>query len=168
MRTSKRRTLLSSTFFASVLGWLLVASGCAGLQQASGNGGNLPGGGGNPTPASAAVSICDASKSNCQAAAASFSLAGVPDLNVAVNWTNVPAGTHSQEIRLLMPNGNLYQRFQNSFLVPANDSNGSANVSRNIPITGTFITERQITGGWKVEVSLDGKVTTIGNLQLNP
>ena len=168
MRTSKRRSLLNSAFFTAALGGLLIAGGCAGIQPGGGSGSNLPGGGNTPVPATAAVSICDSGNSKCQTAAATYSLATAPDLNIAVNWTNVTAGNHSQEIRLLMPNGNVYQRFQNSFLVPASDTMGTASVSRFIPIMGTFIAQRQITGGWKLEVSLDGKVATTGDLQFNP
>jgi len=167
MRTSKRWKLLKSAFFAVALGGALVSAGCAGLQQANGGGGNLAGGGA-PTPAVAAVTVCDSGNSHCQPNAANFSLASVPDLNVAVNWTNVTPGNHSQEIRLLMPNGNVYQRFENSFLVPATDTAGTASVSHFIPVSGTFIAQRQITGGWKLEVSLDGKVATVSDLQFNP
>jgi hypothetical protein len=168
MRTSKSRKLLKSAFFAVALGGALVSAGCAGLQQSSGGGGNLPGGGNIPAVAVATVSVCDSANTNCQTTAATYSLSTARDLSVAVNWANVPAGNHSQEIRLLMPNGNVYQRFENSFLVPASDTAGTASVSHFIPVSGTFIAQRQITGGWKLEVSLDGKVTTVSDLQFNP
>jgi hypothetical protein len=162
LEMAMRRVLLATAF-----GWLLAACGCAGMQQSNGTGG-LPG---SPTitPATAAVTICDATQSNCQSSTAAFSLSSpkVPDLNIVVDWADVPSGTHSQEIRLLMPNGDVFQKLQNTFVVTTNGT-GRASVSRNIPISGSFIADRQITGGWKVEVSLDGNTTTTGNLQLNP
>jgi hypothetical protein len=165
MKTSKQRNTAKGAFLAAAFGAMLLTAGCAGLQP--GSGGILPGGG-TPAPATAAVSICDSGNSRCQATTATYSLATAPDLNVAVNWTNVPPGNHSQEIRLLMPNGNVYQRFQSSFVVAPANTQGTANVSHFIPIMGTFIAQRQIAGDWKLEVSLDGNVSTVSDLQLNP
>jgi hypothetical protein len=170
MKTVKFGMVLSHAFFAAGLGLSLIISGCGAIQ--TGNSG-IPGpsSGGNPTdiPGTAAVSFCNAAQTNCQAQSANFSMAtsNIPDLNIKVDWASVLPGPHSQEIRLMMPNGNLFQRLQDTFMVAAN-GNGTATVNRNIPIAGSFISQRQITGGWKVEVSLDGKAKATGDLQLNP
>ena len=168
MRISKRRPSLKSAFLFALLVGLLFAGGCVGIQQAGNGGGTQQGGGTTIVPAAAAVSICDSANSKCQATNATYSLETATDLNVGVDWSNVPAGNHSQEMRLLMPNGNVYQRFQNSFVVPASDSKGNASVSHFVPIIGTFIAERQIAGDWKLEISLDGKIVAVSDLQFNP
>jgi hypothetical protein len=167
MKTVNFQVVVRHAFLAIALGWLLAAAGCGTIQ--TGNSG-MPGGGGPVVnPATAMVSFCNAAQTNCQSQSANFSMttSNIPDLNITVDWANVTPGTHSQEIRLLMPNGNLFQRVQNAFAV-APSGNGTASVKRNIPVAGSFISQRQITGGWKVEVSLDGKVTTTGDLVLNP
>ncbi len=168
MRAVKFEKVLNRALLAATLGWLLTVSGCAGVQP--GNSGT-PGGGGGPVvnPATATVSFCNAAQVNCQSQSANFSLtmSNIPDLNIVVNWENVTSGTHSQEMRLLMPNGNLFQRLQNTFVV-ARSGNGSARVNRILPIAGSFISQRRITGGWKVKVSLDGKAVTTGDLRLDP
>jgi len=172
MKTVKFEMVLKPALLATTLGWLLVVSGCGAIQQ-PGNSGTPGGGGtgGGPTsnPGTAAVSFCNAAQTNCQSQSATFSMAtsNIPDLNIKVDWASVLPGTHSQEIRLMMPNGNLFERVQDTFMVGSN-GNGTASVNRNIQIAGSFISQRQITGGWKVEVSLDGKVKTTGDLQLNP
>jgi hypothetical protein len=169
MSAVKFEVVLKRTLLGATLGWLLIVSGCAAVQQS--NSGNSGTGGGGPVtgPASASVSFCNAAQVNCQSQSASFSLttSNIPDVNIFVDWANVTSGTHSQEMRLLMPNGNLFQRLQNTFVV-ARNGNGSARVNRIVPIAGSFISQRRITGGWKVKVSLDGKAVTTGDLRLDP
>ena len=168
MKAVKFELILRHAPLPATLGWLLAMSGCVGLSTSNSG---TPAGGGGPavTPAAATVSFCNAAQANCQSQSANFSLktSNIPDLNIKVNWADVAAGKHSQEMRLLMPNGNLFQRLQNTFVVPRS-GDGSASVNRNIPIAGSFIAQRQITGGWKVRVSLDGKVITTGDLRLDP
>ena len=170
MKAVKLEEVLRHALLPATLGWLLAVSGCAGAGVAT-NGSGTPGGGTGPTvtPATATVSFCNAAQVNCQSPGANFSLtaSNIPTLHVKVDWANVAVGTHSQEMRLMMPNGNLYERVQNTFVVPRG-GDGSASVNRNIPIVGSYIAQRQITGGWKVKVSLDGKVITTGGLRLDP
>jgi len=168
MKIVRIEMALEHALLAATLGCLLAISGCASVQPGS----SVTPGGGGPVvtnPASATLSFCNAAHTNCQSPSANFSVttSNIPDLNVAVDWANVTAGTHSQELRLIMPNGNLFQRMQNTFnVVPS--GNGTATVDRVIPIAGSFISQRQITGGWKVEVSLDGNAVTTGDLRLDP
>jgi len=170
MKTVKLEVVLKHALLLTTLGWLLAFSGCAGAGIAT-NGSGTPGGGTGPTvtPATAMVSFCNTAQANCQSQSANFSLktSNIPTLNIKVDWANVAAGTHSQEMRLLLPNGYLYERLQNTFAVPRS-GDGSASVNRNIPIVGSYIAQRRITGGWKVRVSLDGKVITTGDLRLDP
>jgi hypothetical protein len=170
MKAVKLQGVLRHLLVPAVLGWLVGISGCAGAGVTT-NGSGTQGGGTGPTvtPATAMVSFCSAAQTNCQSQSANFSLetSNIPTLNVRVDWANVAAGTHSQEMRLLMPNGNLFERLQNTFVVPRS-GDGSASVNRNIPIVGSYIAQRQLTGGWKVRVSLDGKVITTGDLRLDP
>lgn len=169
MKTAKFEKVSKHSLFALTLGLLLGVSGCATVQQAGNPG--MPGGGGGPAlvPGSATVSFCNAAQANCQSQSANFSMttSNIPDLNIKVDWASVLPGTHSQEIRMMMPNGNLFQRLQDTFMV-APDGNGGASVNRNIQIAGSFISQRQITGGWKVEVSLDGQAKANGDLRLDP
>ena len=169
MKTVKFEVVLKQVLLATTLGWSLIIAGCGAIQQPGSSG--TPGSAGGPTdvPGTAAVSFCNAAQTGCQSQSANFSMttSNIPDLNIKVDWASVLPGTHSQEIRLMMPNGDLFQRLQDTFVVPAS-SNGSATVNRNIPIAGSFISQRQITGGWKVDVSLDGKAKASGDLELNP
>ena len=170
MNAVKLEVVLKHALLSATLGWLLALTGCAGAGIAT-NSSGTPGGGTGPTvtPATAAVSFCDAAQTNCQSQSANFSLktSNIRDLNIKVNWANVAAGTHSQEIRLMMPNGSFFRRMQSTFVV-ARNGDGSASVNRNLPIAGSFIAQRQITGGWKVRVALDGKVISTGDLRLDP
>ena len=170
MKTVKFAMVLKHALFAATVGWSLIISGCGAIQQPGSSGApGGAGGGSTDVPGTAAVSFCNAAQTGCQSQSANFSMttSNIPDLNIKVDWASVLPGTHSQEIRLMMPNGDLFQRLQDTFMVAANGS-GTATVNRNIPIAGSFISQRQITGGWKVQVSLDGKDKTTGDLELNP
>jgi hypothetical protein len=170
MKAVKLEVVLRHALLPAALGWLLGVSGCAGAGVATNTSGT-PGGGTGPTvtPATAMVSFCSAAQTNCQSQSANFSLktSNIPTLNIKVDWANVAPGTHSQEMRLMLPNGYLYERLQSTFFVPRG-GDGSASVNRNIPIVGTYIAQRQMTGGWKIRVSLDGKAVTTGDLRLDP
>ncbi len=121
-------------------------------------------------PPSAAVSFCDNPAPGC-AAASSFSVKSLGDLNrdlnVFVSWSNVPVGTHAQKLRFFLPDGNVYQAFEASFSVSPG-ANGAATVVRALPVAGTFISQRLLTGNWQVEVSLDGKVILTQSVRLDP
>ena len=88
-----------------------------------------------------------------------FSVTTIRDLSLDVEWKNVPAGTHTQQITLVQPNGVVYQTVSHAFSVP-DGTIGSPALNDVIPVAGTFIMQRSLTGQWSVEVSLDG--ATIG------
>jgi hypothetical protein len=138
----------------------LFAFGCA-ANSVSTDG---LGGGGNTPQVAAAFSVCDASGSSCQTSNPVISASTATDITLAVDWTNAPAGTHTQEIRMLLPDGNFYQRFDASFL----PSNGQASIKRMVAIQGTPIRERLLTGTWKIQVLMDDQVVNVENLQVNP
>lgn len=140
---------------------LLLCAGCSGQTAVT----NItpPS---TPPPPSAAISFCDNPAPGC-AAASSFSVKSLGDLNVFVSWSNVPVGTHAQKLRFFLPDGNVYQAIEASFGV-APGANGSATTVHALPVAGTFISQRLLTGNWQVEVSLDGKVILTQPVRLDP
>ena len=144
---------------AALLPAALGLLGCAGPAQLAGG----------PPPAlspSAAVSFCDNTAAGC-AAAATFSLQSLRDLNVVVNWQNLPAGTHAQTVNVFLPDGNLYQTFETSFEVPEG-SPGSMTTGAALPVAGTWITQRGLSGAWNFTLALDGQTMTTQSVQLTP
>ena len=125
---------------------LLMAFGCGQYQT------SMP-----PTPGSpsAAVSFCNQTENGC-AASGSFAVGGTRSLNVAIEWQNLSAGTHSQKVSFLMPNGDEYQTFETSFVV-ADGSTSPVSMSQELPIEGTWIAQRRLTGMWQVNYFLDGQ-----------
>ena len=86
------------------------------------------------------------------------------DLGVAVDWKNVPGGTHTQQIALVQPNGVVYQTVSHSFAV-ADNKIGAPKLDDVIPIAGTFITQRNQVGEWTIQVSLDGQAVGQQNVE---
>jgi uncharacterized lipoprotein YajG len=119
-----------------------------------------------PTPLAMAVRLCDSAASSC-VSAGSFSLASIRDLNVNVDWQNVPGGTHTQQLAMVLPNGVVYQTISQGFGI-AEGTVGSPTVSDAMPVAGTFITQRQLTGDWTVQISLDGAVVGSQKFALEP
>jgi len=140
----KNRNLL----FLLALGSVAALVGCAqGTDQPSPS----PG----AQPVLMTVTLCDNSEQGCSTGT-SFSLRTFRDLGVAVDWKNMPGGTHTQEIALVQPNGVVYQTVSHSFGV-AEGKPGSPAINDVIPVVGTFITQRSQTGQWAIQVSLDGQ-----------
>jgi len=151
-------------------GWLVAVAGCAALAlgcTAYSPSLGSSGGGSTPAQPAAALSVCDATGANCQTSNPIVSIASAPSITLVANWTNVPAGTHTQQIRMLLPNGDFYQHFDMSFGI-ATGSDGQANLKRRVGIQGTPIGERLLTGAWKVQVLLDDQVISQDTLQINP
>ena len=152
--------------------WSTALLGCAALCLAAGfsacQTGMTSGNGGNPPPpvTGATVSFCDNGDGACTAAT-SFSVASLRDLVISVNWENLSAGNHTQMLEVLQPGGGLYQASQSSFLA-GGASQSSLTMTRSVPVAGTWISQRRMTGEWSVRVSLDGKAITSQTVQLNP
>lgn len=117
----------------------------------------------------AMVKFCDdeSENPNCPSMD-TFSLAQIRDLFIWVNWQGVSAGTHTQELDIYMPQGNaLYIKYSDAFQIAATPT-GSATVLRPMPVAGTWITQRQLTGTWEVNVLLDGQLITSKQFTFTP
>jgi hypothetical protein len=109
----------------------------------------------------ASISVCNRTPDSC-ADAQTFSLAQIRDLSIHVDWKNVPQGTRSQKLEMLDPGGGSYQVMNTSFV--EEDGNGEAQTDSLIPISGSMITQRGITGTWVIRVSLDEQVIATQNI----
>src|SRR5713226_695897 len=148
MARKKKQIAMNQLLLAATLVGATLFAGCtSGTMQSA-----VPA----ALPVSAAVQVCDSAVSSCTGSGA-FSLGTVRDLSVQVVWSNAAAGTHTQQLEVLLPTGGLYQTLSSSFEVTENTA-GPETVRQTIPIAGTWITQRELTGQWKVQVSLDGKV----------
>jgi hypothetical protein len=139
---------------------LFLVSGICGCQSNSPSGQKVP-----PVPPSAALTFCESGFSDCSPAS-SFSVSNVRDVKINVAWENVPAGNHIQKLEVLVPSGGLYQQATTAFAIPENSTQPFV-AMRSLPVAGTWIQQRQITGEWTVRVSLDGQVVTSQTVQLN-
>lgn len=162
MRARNEHLWMNRLSIIAALGFAAALAGCAsGSMQ-------TPASPANPAPlsASATMVICDSAAPGC-AGLTSFSISKVRDLSVTVVWKNVAAGTHTQRLDLLLPNGGLYQTFSSGFVQPAGPSS-QLEVKQQIPVVGTWITQRALTGKWSVNVFLDGQNLSTGPLDLQP
>lgn len=117
-------------------------------------------------PLAMTAKLCDTGAEGCSGSG-NFSVATIRDLSLNVDWRNVPAGTHTQQITLVQPNGVVYQTVSHGFSV-ADGTTGSPSLDDVIPVAGTFITQRSLTGQWSVEVSLDGATIGRQTFQFEP
>ena len=113
-----------------------------------------------------AVRVCDSGTPNCTGQT-TFSLGSLLDLQVNADWKNMPGGTHTQEIAFLLPNGVVYQTVSHGFGV-AEGTFGAPTISDAMPVAGTYITQRELTGDWTVQISLDGAVVGTQTIQFQP
>jgi hypothetical protein len=112
------------------------------------------------------VSFCSDPGPNC-APASSFSIASLRDLNIVVQWSSVPAGTHTQRLDILEPDGGLYQTFNTGFAIDAN-SGGFVTTTGIVPVAGSWISQRFLSGNWTVQVSLDDQLQGSSVVRLDP
>ncbi len=120
----------------------------------------------NILPLELALRVCDSGAPNCTGET-NFSLDSLRDLQVNADWKNMPGGTHTQEIAFLLPNGVVYQTLSHGFGV-AEGTFGAPTISDAMPVAGTYITQRELTGDWTVQISLDGAVVGSQKVQLQP
>jgi hypothetical protein len=122
-----------------------------------------------PEVLAATVKFCDDETENPNCTSKdTFSLAQIRDLFTWINWQAVPAGTHTQELDIFMPQGHaLYVKYSNSFQI-TDTPKGSATVMSVMPVAGTWITQRQFTGTWEVDVLLDGNLITSRQFDFTP
>ena len=124
-------------------------------------GGEPPGGG-----ASAIIIFCDNSDPACPSSI-QFSLAALRDLFILVDWMEYPAGNHLQTLKIFLPDGNLYQSFETTFEIVGSPT-GSLTTVESLPVAGSYITQRSLTGDWRVEVFLDGQFIVSRIATLSP
>lgn len=117
-------------------------------------------------PIAMTVRLCDTGEQACSGSG-NFSVTSIRDLSLDVAWMNVPAGTHTQQIALVQPNGVVYQTVSHAFAVP-DGTIGSPALNDVIPVAGTFITQRSLTGQWSVEISLDGATISKQAFEFEP
>ncbi len=144
-------------------GVVLIAAALSACQAGptSAGGANPP-----PQPASAIVSFCDDGTPDCTPAM-SFSVSSLRDLVITVAWENLTPGNHVQQLEIDIPAGGPFQVTNSAFLIP-DSSSGSFATTRILPVDGTWIRQRQITGQWTMRVSLDGQAITTQAVELNP
>jgi hypothetical protein len=126
--------------------FVILASGCGQYQAAAPS---APG-----TPA-AAISFCSSTESGCEPNG-SFHVSGTRSVNVVIDWQNLTAGAHSQKVSFVLPSGDEYQAFEQSFEV-AEGSLGTVSTSQSLQVAGTWIAQRHLIGMWQVNFFLDGK-----------
>jgi hypothetical protein len=110
----------------------------------------------------ASISVCNKTPDSC-ADAQTFSLAQIRDLAIHVDWKNVPQGTRTQKLEMFDPGGGSYQVLNTSF-VEEDGGNGEVQTDSLIPVSGSMITQRGITGVWTFRVSLDSQVIATQNV----
>jgi hypothetical protein len=69
---------------------------------------------------------------------------------ILVRWRTL-VGAHSQQLEIVSPDGAVYQRLS----VPVESVTGQAEVETRLLVAGTWITERRLTGRWRVRVYVD-------------
>lgn len=102
-----------------------------------------------------------------------FSATTARDLVIYTSWTNLPAGSQLQQVTLLLPNGDVYQKFETklsgSSLEPVKGRGAWSRyptVTNVVPVAGSWIQQRSLTGVWTVEVRLDGKLVKKGSFTI--
>jgi hypothetical protein len=158
MTGTSGRNWLATAMAATVL----ISYGCAGAAMGPVTQMPAP----QPQPAQASVTVCNRTPSGC-APGASFSLGTLRDLAINTAWSNVPAGTHTQTTEILEPGGGLFETKSQAFAI-ADNSDGTAQTEEIVPVSGTMITQRRLTGTWKVRVSLDTTMNVMQTVQLGP
>lgn len=139
---------------------VIFASGCQ-MQQGESTGPVVP-----PPAVSATISFCNDGAENCDPATA-FSVASLRDLVITVNFGNVPAGNHVQQLEILLPGGAPYRVTQGGLLI-VGTAPAAYSFTRALPVVGTPISLRHMTGAWSVRASMDGHVIASQPVDLNP
>jgi nitrous oxide reductase accessory protein NosL len=118
-----------------------------------------------PQAARATVDLCGRTSQGCSPSGASVSMAAARDLVINVSWTNVPAGTHTQTLEVIEPDGGLYEAKTQAFAIE-DSSSGSVQTEEVLPLSGTAIAQRQLLGPWTLRVSLDTTMSVSQTVQL--
>ncbi|MGH9775237.1 MAG: hypothetical protein ACRD50_09855 [Candidatus Acidiferrales bacterium] len=158
--SSMGATFASLTLFVSVALCGLALAGCG-----TTGGTMVPSGVGPSGPPSATISLCDSPQPSCTPSS-TFSAGELRQLAIVVKWSNVSAGPHAQNVVLRLPEGNVYQRMETAFQI-SDSASGSDTTVQTVPVAGTFISQRSLTGLWTVEVSLDDQPVASQTFRFN-
>ncbi len=153
--------VVAAAFWLTISGAACSSGVLSPLPDPPPPGGGPPGGGG-----SAIVIFCDNSNPFCIPPTV-FSVSSLRDLFISVVWMDYPAGNHLQTLKIFLPDGNLYQTFETTFAI-AQIPTGSFTTVESLPVAGSYITQRSLTGDWRVEVSLDGQFIAARVVTLSP
>jgi hypothetical protein len=131
-------------------------------------GGAMTSANGGPPPVvpSAMITLCDDGVSGCPAAT-TFNVGSTRDVLIKVTWERLSQGSHVQTLEIMMPGGGLYQSTQAAVFTDAPVS-GTFQTTWVLPVAGTWIQQRNISGDWMIRVSLDGQVINSQMAQINP
>lgn len=134
-------------------------------------------------PAKTEVFFCETPTTECRSNAASFEVKRLRDLYVFVTWPKTP-GDHVQTVEFYLPDGNAYVKKDTPFRTRAGitrarrpegtnlpdsfftASRGIPTVITSLPVAGTYISQRSLTGAWTVRVLLDGQLVTTAQFTL--
>lgn len=154
----------SQISFLALLVLVIGICGCAAMPDAQSITPNSPSGG--AAQPSAQIHFCNTPGIGCSSAV-SFSISKLRDLNIVVSWSNLPSGNHTQLVSVLHSSGGLYQSFHSGFMVNPEDG-GAFSSSTLLPVAGTWIVQRSMTGSWTVQALLDGHIISTQTVTLNP
>jgi hypothetical protein len=123
----------------------------------------------------ASIFFCETADVQCRTELNQFRLDELRDLVMFVAWQRV-TGEHTQQVRFILPDGNVYQVMETKFTTLARGarpgvqgalpSRGERAVSTVLPVAGTHIAQRTLSGTWTVEVLLDGELITTASFVL--
>jgi len=132
---------------------------------------------GKGTKPKASIFFCSTDDVQCRTKINEFALDDIRDLFVFSAWKHVD-GEHTQELRFLLPDGNLYQKIETKFTTQESakkqgvratvKSREEAALSVALPVAGTHITQRSLAGTWTVELFLDGHLVASSELIFKP
>jgi hypothetical protein len=113
----------------------------------------------------------------CQPGSKQFWLDELRSLHVCIVWEGL-SGTYAAQLKFVTPDGNVYQTMTLAFVTAAAPATvatlevegrhhdvkragwgnkGESLLVAPLPVAGTYITQHNLTGEWKVEISLDGR-----------
>ncbi len=120
----------------------------------------------------------------CQPGQRDFFLEEVRELHICVAWRGL-AGTYVERLAFITPDGNVYQALtvppgvrasvdavevegrRHDVTGSALGATGETLVLASLPVAGTFITQQNLVGLWRVEVSLNGQLIDRSDFILN-
>ncbi|HWQ02967.1 MAG TPA: hypothetical protein VNL38_00660 [Candidatus Nitrosotenuis sp.] len=128
------------------------------------------------------VFFCQTASPECRGLGTSFDITKLRDLYVFATWPDL-SGNFTQTVEFYLPDGSLYLKKSTPFMVRNGQplarrqasstlpewmftkSRGVPAVVTPLPVAGTFITQRNLTGTWTVRVLLDGALVMTAQFQ---